>query len=71
MKFIFKLDIFYEDEDLIEHYTPIGMFSSLAKAESAIKTLQSTPAFKNEPTDHFFIEKWLIDEFHSWEEGFC
>jgi hypothetical protein len=74
MKTYFRVNHKYK---LIDHYERkhIGIYSSLEKAETAIKLLQSKPGFKDKP-EGFIIKKtirlskykFLDNTF--WDEGF-
>lgn len=57
----------------------IGVYSSLASAQDAVRRLASMPGFKDAPEirnpeiddeeDGFYIDEYEIDRDH-WEEGF-
>ena len=67
MEYIFFLQHNYEDDEY-EIVTDIATYSSLEKAEEAVKKFRENPKFKDYP-DGFNIDRYKIDE-SEWGEGF-
>jgi hypothetical protein len=58
----------YEDDDEIEQIKFIGVYSTEAKAKSAVELLLNQPGFQDYP-DGFGIEVCQLDRT-GWTEGF-
>ena len=69
MKSVFVLQHSYEMSEAGEEETKfIGVYSSMDKAQSAVKRLSLQPGFKDFP-DYFHIDEYEIDQ-DNWTEGF-
>jgi len=49
----------------------LGIYSSIEKAQEAIKRYFKLPGFNNYPIDCFFINDCKVDKDYGWTEGFC
>lgn len=56
------------DQDDIDAFKIIGIFSSREKALDAVSTIKDQPGFRKYP-DSFSIDSYEVDDFF-WREGF-
>lgn len=68
---VFQVDHFYgteEDQELVDRYKIIGIYSSEEEANKAIERASKLPGFK-EHVDGFGIGVYVLD-FDYWSDGF-
>lgn len=68
MKYLYELYHTYE-EDGIDVFRPIGIYSSYEKAEEVAKKLFLKPGFSEHPYEAFLIDTATLDRVQ-WNEGF-
>ncbi len=69
---VYKLSHMYEYGDNCEYdeHKELGIYSTRAKAEEAIRRYITLPGFNKYPVNCFFIDEYVVDNDSEWTEGF-